>query len=110
MATNSTPLSVRWNLVISEDTNVLVRSFLAQRGVKKGDLSTFVEEAVRLRVLELTLPGDRSSTNLADPSEAHVILSGGLMERSRATRVSLEGLEKKLPQAATKKPIAKKPR
>lgn len=105
-----TSLFVRWNLVISEDTNVLVRSFLAQRGVKKGDLSTFVEDAVRLRVLELTLPGDRAATNLADPGQAHAALSAALLERSRVARASLDGFGKKVPQAATKKPVAKKSR
>jgi hypothetical protein len=110
MTAENASLSVRWNLVISEDTNVLVRSFLAQRGVKKGDLSTFVEEAVRLRVLELTLPGDRAATNLADPGEAHAVLSGALLDRSQAARASLDGFGKKIPQAATQKPIAKKPR
>lgn len=96
--------------MISEDTNILVRSFLAQRGVKKGDLSTFVEEAVRLRVLELTLPGDRASTNLADPGEAHAALSSALMERSIAARFGLDGVIRKTPQATTKKPVAKKRR
>jgi hypothetical protein len=110
MATADATQTVRWNLVISEDTNVLVRSFLAQRGAKKGDLSTFVEEAVRLRVLELTLPGERAVTNLADAGQAHAVLSGALLERSRAMGESLRGLEKKTPQAAIKKPIAKKPR
>lgn len=96
--------------MISADTNVLARSFLAQRGVKKGDLSTFVEEAVRLRVLELTLPGDRATTNQADAGEAHAALSGALLERSQAARASLDGLEKKRPQAVIKKPVPKKPR
>ena len=96
--------------MISEDTNILVRSFLAQRGVKKGDLSTFVEEAARLRVLELTLPGDRTTTNLADSGEAHAALSSALMERILAAQVGLDGVVRKIPQAATKKPVAKKPR
>ncbi len=51
----NTTASTRWNLVISEQTNITVRSFLAQRGTKKGDLSNFVEEAVRWRVFEQTL-------------------------------------------------------
>jgi hypothetical protein len=32
-----------------------VRSFLAQRGMKKGDLSKFIEEAVKWRVLDQTM-------------------------------------------------------
>ena len=40
-------LMTRWNLVISDDTNRRVRSYLARTGSKKGDLSRFVDRAVR---------------------------------------------------------------
>jgi hypothetical protein len=40
--------TVRWNLAISPDTDQSVRLFLAARGGgRKGDLSRFIEEAVR---------------------------------------------------------------
>ena len=45
----------RWNLSISEKTDRVVRTFLARTGGKKGDLSRFVDEAVRRRVLDLTV-------------------------------------------------------
>ncbi len=45
----------RWNLSISEKTDREVRTFLARTGGKKGDLSRFVDEAVRRRVLDLTV-------------------------------------------------------
>lgn len=45
----------RWNLVIPEKTDRAVRTFLARTGGKKGDLSRFVDEAVRRRVLDLTV-------------------------------------------------------
>ena len=45
----------RWNLSIPEETDRAVRTFLARNGGKKGDLSRFVDEAVRRRVLELTV-------------------------------------------------------
>ena len=45
----------RWNLSISEETDRAVRIFLARNGGKKGDLSRFVDEAVRRRVLDLTV-------------------------------------------------------
>ena len=37
----------RWNLVISEKTDRSVRNYLARTGGKKGDLSKFVDRAVR---------------------------------------------------------------
>ncbi len=45
----------RWNLSIPEQTDRAVRTFLARTGGKKGDLSRFVDEAVRRRVLDLTV-------------------------------------------------------
>lgn len=41
----------RWNLSIPDETDRLVRVHLSQAGMKKGDLSTFVAEAVRSAVL-----------------------------------------------------------
>ena len=46
---------VRWTVRVSKDTDVAVRTFLAQRGMKKGDLAKFIEEAVRWRVLDRTV-------------------------------------------------------
>jgi Ribbon-helix-helix domain len=45
----------RWNLVIPERTDRAVRIYLARTGGRKGDLSRFVDEAVRRRVLDLTV-------------------------------------------------------
>jgi hypothetical protein len=44
--------TVRWSLVVSRDTDIFLRTFLAQKGMRKGDLSKFVEGAVRWRVLD----------------------------------------------------------
>ena len=41
---------VRWTVKVSRDTDVSLRSFLAQRGTKKGDLSKFIEQAVQKEV------------------------------------------------------------
>jgi hypothetical protein len=44
----------RWNLVVSEDTDKSLRQFLASQGRgRKGELSRFVEDAVRARIFEL---------------------------------------------------------
>ncbi len=47
--------TTRWTVSVSKDTDIAVRSFLAQRGMKKGDLSKFIEEAVKWRVLDQTM-------------------------------------------------------
>jgi len=57
---------VRWTVRVSKDTDVAVRMFLAQRGMKKGDLAKFIEEAVRWRVLDQTV-GETKARNAKVP-------------------------------------------
>lgn len=62
-------LTTRWTVSVSRDTDIAVRSFLAQRGIRKGDLSEFIEDAVRWRVLDQTMAQARAG--FADlPSDA----------------------------------------
>jgi hypothetical protein len=42
--------TVRWSLKVSPDTDAAVRGYLGQIGGRKGDLSNFVERAVRERL------------------------------------------------------------
>lgn len=48
-------IMTRWTVTVSKSTDIALRSFLAQRGLKKGDLSKFIEEAVKWRVLDQTI-------------------------------------------------------
>ncbi len=59
----------RWNLVIPETTDRAVRTYLARTGGKKGDLSRFVDEAVRRRVLDLTVRGIKDRNARYDQQE-----------------------------------------
>lgn len=52
--------NTRWTVSVSKATDIAVRSFLAQRGMKKGDLSKFIEDAVKWRVLDQTIAEARS--------------------------------------------------
>jgi hypothetical protein len=64
--------SARWMLTVSSDTDRHVRRVLAATG-RKGDLSSFVEEAVKARLLELSLKSvpthSRSAANEMDPAQ-----------------------------------------
>lgn len=50
----------RWTISVSKETDVAVRTYLAQRGLKKGGLSRFIEEAVKWRVLDQTVAEARA--------------------------------------------------
>lgn len=76
----TTNAATRWNLVISAQTNVAVRSFLARRGFKKGDLSSFVEEAVRWRVFDQMLGQAREGLDGLAVADAENLLDEALSE------------------------------
>ncbi len=47
--------AVRWNIKVSKETDLSLRTFLGAHGMKKGDLSKFIEDAVRWRVFHRTV-------------------------------------------------------
>lgn len=56
-------MSVRWNIAVSPDTDQSVRMFLAARGGgRKGDLSKFIEEAVRSYLFEQAVEQAKDAT------------------------------------------------
>lgn len=42
----------KWTIVVDRETDISLRTHLAQRGMKKGDLSKFVEEAVKWQLFD----------------------------------------------------------
>ena len=61
--------NVRWSIVVPEETDRALRSFLAQRGTKKGDISRFVEDAVQSRLFELTAQSVKERNRLHDQND-----------------------------------------
>jgi hypothetical protein len=59
----------RWNLSIPEETDRAVRSYLARKGLKKGDLSEFVNDAVRREVFDRVVRDIKERNADADPVE-----------------------------------------
>lgn len=67
--------TTRWTVSVSKATDITVRSFLAQRGMKKGDLSKFIEEAVKWRVLDQTVIQAREKFADMPPDAAETLIS-----------------------------------
>jgi hypothetical protein len=64
--------TTRWNVAVSTDTDKSLRMFLASRGGgRKGDLSRFIEEAVRAHILELS--AEQAKVANANVSEADLV-------------------------------------
>jgi hypothetical protein len=65
---------VRWNIKVSKETDLTLRTFLGARGAKKGDLSKFIEEAVRWHVFNRTVQDIRERNADTDPDELRRII------------------------------------
>ena len=119
--------AIRWNLVISGQTDVAVRTFLGQRGFKKGDLSAFVEEAVRWRVFDQVMGQAREGLNALAPQDAESLLDEALSQvraeglaaamydpfKPTTSSMAMESEPApsgRIRKAAAVKPVAKKPR
>lgn len=66
--------TVRWTIKVSPETDLSLRGYLGAQGMKKGDLSRFVEDAVRWRMLDRTVQGikDRNQDVSAEMLEAMI--------------------------------------
>jgi hypothetical protein len=75
----------RWSLKVSRETDIALRTLLASRGGKKGDLSRFVEDAVNREVLRETIRDIQARNADADPAELERLIDDelGAVRRSK---------------------------
>jgi hypothetical protein len=85
--------AVRWNIKVSKETDLTLRTFLGARGAKKGDLSKFIEEAVRWRVFHSTVQDIRKRNSDMDPDELQSIIDE-TVSQVRAERYARRRVEK----------------
>ena len=85
--------AARWNIKVSKATDLTLRTFLGAQGMKKGDLSKFIEEAVRRRVLQCTIQDIRARNAHTDPDEIQRIVDEAVSE-VRAERRTKEKADK----------------
>ena len=72
--------AVRWNIKVSKETDLTLRTFLGAQGAKKGDLSKFIEEAVRWHVFNRTVQDIRDRNTDTDPDELQRIIDEAVSE------------------------------
>jgi hypothetical protein len=72
--------AVRWSIKVSKETDLTLRTFLGAQGAKKGDLSKFIEEAVRWRLLQCTIQDIWQRNADADPDEVQRIVDEAVSE------------------------------
>jgi hypothetical protein len=78
--------AVRWTIKVSRETDLSLRSYLGAQGMKKGDLSRFVEEAVRWRVLDRTVQRLKDRNQDLPPEELEALIDEAVADVRKGAR------------------------
>lgn len=78
--------AVRWTIKVSRETDLSLRRFLGAHGMKKGDLSKFVEEAVRWRMLDRIVQDLKDRNQDLPPQELEAMIDQAVSEDRAAWR------------------------
>ena len=76
--------AVRWNIKVSKETDLALRTYLGSQGMKKGDLSKFIEEAVRWRVFHQAVQDIKGRNAGTDPVALQALIDKTVREVRRA--------------------------
>jgi hypothetical protein len=79
--------AVRWNIKVSRETDLTLRTFLGSRGMKKGDLSKFIEQAVRAHVFHRTVQDLKARNAGTDPEELQAVIDDAVRDVRAERRV-----------------------
>ena len=72
--------AVRWNIKVSKETDLTLRTFLGSQGMKKGDLSKFIEQAVRAHVFHRTVQDIKARNADTDPDGLQALIDNTMRE------------------------------
>jgi ribbon-helix-helix protein len=72
--------AVRWNIKVSKETDLSLRAFLGAQGMKKGDLSKFIEDAVRWRVFHRTVQDIKARNAHTGSEELQCVIDQAVRE------------------------------
>ena len=72
--------AVRWNIKVSKETDLTLRTFLGSQGMKKGDLSKFIEQAVRAHLFHRTVQDIQARNADTAPDELQALIDGAVKE------------------------------
>jgi hypothetical protein len=72
--------TVRWNIKVSKETDLSLRTFLGSQGMKKGDLSKFIEQAVRAHVFRCAVEDIKARNAGTNPDELQALVDAAVRE------------------------------
>jgi hypothetical protein len=80
MATQIQESAVRWSIKVSKETDLSLRTYLGAQGMKKGDLSKFIEDAVRWRMFHRTVQDMKKRNAATDLDRLQRIVDDAVRE------------------------------
>lgn len=86
---------VRRSIKASREADRTLRAYLGARGMKKGDLSKFIEQAVRWRILSCTVRDIKARNANADVNELQATVDAAVREVHAELRSMNERPKKK---------------
>jgi len=72
--------TIRWNITVSKETDLALRTLLGPKGTKKGERAKFIEDAVRIQVFHQTVREIKARNAEADPEELRAIIDEAVQE------------------------------
>lgn len=78
--------AIRWTIKVSKETDLSLRTMLGAQGMKKGDLSKFVEDAVRWRMFDGRVQSLRNSVRDVPAAELQAAIDDAVRDVRKAAR------------------------
>lgn len=80
------PEAIRWTIKVSKETDLSLRTMLGAQGMKKGDLSKFVEDAVRWRMFDRSVQAVRNGVRDVPAAELQAAIDEAVREVRKEAR------------------------
>ncbi|MBF0436450.1 MAG: ribbon-helix-helix domain-containing protein [Magnetococcales bacterium] len=64
----------RWTITVTNETDLALRAYLGAQGMRKGDLSRFVEESVRWRMFDQAVQTVKARNESMDTDELQAVI------------------------------------
>lgn len=78
--------AIRWTIKVSKETDLSLRTLLGSQGMKKGDLSKFVEDAVRWRVFDRRVQALKDRASDVPAAELQAAIDAAVREVRKARK------------------------
>ena len=85
---NHMAAAIRWNIKVSKKTDLTLRTFLESHGMKRGDFSKFIEQAVQAHVFHRTIQEIKSRNAGVDSDELQTLIDSRPLSIAPGTRAT----------------------